>query len=70
MPVKARQFYIWGVRTIDEGIELLTSRPAGGRGDDRQYPKGGVHRLVEDRLRDYAERLRALSEPQKHQELL
>ena len=57
--VRAGQFHIWAVRTIDEGIELLTGRQAGQRGPDGQYPEGTVHRLVEDRLREYAERLRA-----------
>jgi predicted ATP-dependent protease len=66
--VKAGQFHLWGVRTIDEGIELLTGRPAGLRGDEGQYPEGSVHRLVEDRLLDFAERLRALAEPQKRPE--
>ena len=59
--VRAGQFHVWAVRTIDEGIELLTDRPAGQRGPDGQYPLGTVHRLVEDRLRDYAERLRAFT---------
>lgn len=63
--VRAGQFHIWGVRTIDEGIELLTGRPAGQRGTDGQYPEGTVHRLVEDRLRDYAECLRAFSADHK-----
>lgn len=59
--VHANQFHIWAIHTIDEGIELLTGRPAGQRGPDGQYPEGTVHRLVEDRLRDYAERLRAFA---------
>jgi predicted ATP-dependent protease len=56
--VKAGQFHLWGVRTIDEGIELLSGHPAGERGADGQHPEGSVHRLVEDRLRGFAERLR------------
>jgi predicted ATP-dependent protease len=59
--VRAGQFHIWGISTIDEGIELLTGRQAGKRGADGQYLEGTVHRLVEDRLRDYAESLRAFS---------
>ena len=59
--VRAGQFHIWAVRTIDEGIELLTDCPAGQRGPDGQYPEGTVHRLVEDRVREYAERLRAFT---------
>jgi predicted ATP-dependent protease len=57
--VEANQFHIWAVRTIDEGIELLTGHPAGERDAEGHYPEGTVHRLVEDRLQDYAERLRA-----------
>jgi predicted ATP-dependent protease len=57
--VRAGQFHVWAVRTIDEGMELLTGIPAGQRGHDGHYPEGTVHRLVEDRLQVYAERLRA-----------
>jgi lon-related putative ATP-dependent protease len=63
--VRARQFHIWAVRTIDEGIELLTGHPAGERGSDGQYPEGSVHRLVEERTRSYAERLRAFAADQR-----
>ena len=63
--VRAGQFHIWAVRTIDEGIELLTDNPAGQRGPDGLYPEGTVHRLVEDCLREYAERLRAFTTDHK-----
>jgi lon-related putative ATP-dependent protease len=63
--VRAGQFHIWAVRSIDEGIELLTGIPAGQRDSERQYPEGTVHRLVEDRLRAYAERLRAFTTDHK-----
>ncbi len=59
--VRAGQFHVWAVSTIDEGIELLTGHPAGQRDLDGQYPAGTVHQLVEKRLQDYAERLRAFS---------
>jgi predicted ATP-dependent protease len=68
--VKSGQFHIWGVNSINEGIELLTGCPAGQRDADGKYPEGSVHRLVEDRLRDFAERLRALAEPQRRPDLL
>lgn len=57
--VREGQFHVWAVRTIDEGIELLTGLTAGQRGPDGEYPEGTVHRLVEDRLRHYAEEMRA-----------
>jgi lon-related putative ATP-dependent protease len=56
--VKAGRFHVHAVQTIDEGLELLTGRPAGERGADGTFPEGTVHRLVEDRLRGYAERLK------------
>jgi lon-related putative ATP-dependent protease len=56
--VKAGRFHVHAVHTIDEGLELLTGRPAGERGADGTFPEGTVHRLVEDRLRGYAERLK------------
>jgi lon-related putative ATP-dependent protease len=55
--VEAGQFHVWAPLTIDEGIELLTGVPAGQRDADGAYPAGTVHRLVEDRLDGYAERL-------------
>ena len=63
--VRAGQFHIWAVHTIDEGIELLTGVPAGQHDPEGHYPEGTVHRLVEDRLREYAERLRAFTNEHK-----
>jgi len=51
----AGRFAIHSVGTIDEGIALLSGRPAGERGADGSYPEGSVNRLVEDRLRSFAQ---------------
>jgi lon-related putative ATP-dependent protease len=56
--VEDEKFSLWAVRSIDEGIEILTGVPAGTRDADGRYPEGTVHRLVADRLRDLAERVR------------
>src|SRR5262249_33984728 len=56
--VRAGRFHVWAVSGIDEGIELLTGRPAGERAADGTFPEGTVHRLVQDRLREYADRVR------------
>jgi predicted ATP-dependent protease len=56
--VAAGRFHVWAVGTIDQGLELLTGTPAGKRGPDGTFPEGTVHRLVEERLRGYADRLR------------
>lgn len=56
------RFHVWAVRTIDEGIELLTGKPAGRRRADGSYPPESVHGLVAARLADYVERLREFAE--------
>ena len=56
----AGRFAVYPIRTIDEGIRLLTSREAGERGADGNYPDGSVNRLVEDRLIGFARARQAL----------
>ena len=51
----AGRFAIYPVQTIDEGIALLTGRSAGDRASDGKYPIRSVNRLVEDRLKQFAE---------------
>jgi predicted ATP-dependent protease len=60
--VGSGKFHIWGVKTIDEGIEILTGVPAGERGKNGGFPKGTVNYLVERRLKEFAKRLREFSE--------
>jgi len=61
--VRAGRFHVWAVRTIDEGIELLTGRRAGRPRADGSYPPDSVHGLVAARLERYAQRLRSFAEP-------
>jgi lon-related putative ATP-dependent protease len=55
---KAGKFRIYPVRTIDEGIEILTGVPAGMRREDGTYEEGTVNYLVDRRLREMAETMR------------
>ncbi len=48
------RFSVYPVATVNEGMALLSGRPAGARGVDNAYPVGSVNRLVEDRLRCFA----------------
>jgi len=50
----AGKFSIYPIATIDEGVELLTGRPAGERATDGLYPAQSINRLVEDRLHTFA----------------
>ncbi len=56
--VEEGRFHIYGVSTIDEGIEVLTGIPAGERREDGAYPEGTIHHLVERRLREMAQAAR------------
>lgn len=48
--VKDGRFHVYAVSTIDEGIELLTGKPAGKLRPDGVYPPGSVFRAVTDAL--------------------
>ncbi|WP_413720434.1 Lon protease family protein [Silicimonas sp. MF1-12-2] len=53
--VAAGRFGIIPVSTVDEAVELLTGVPAGKRGADGNFPDGSVNKLVEARLREFAQ---------------
>jgi len=56
--VSQGQFHIYSARTIDEGIEILTSVSAGKRRKDGTYPASTVNYLIDRRLKEMAERLK------------
>ncbi len=51
------KFHIWPVRTIDEGIEILTGVKAGPRGPDGIFEPDTVNDRVDKRLREMARQL-------------
>ncbi len=53
--VKAGKFHIYPVKTIEEGIELLTGVPAGKRLPNGGYEENSIYGRVDKRLRDMAE---------------
>ena len=56
--VEEGKFHIYPVRTVDEGIEILTGVAAGERQPDGSWPEGTVNYLVDKRLREMAVQLR------------
>jgi hypothetical protein len=50
---------VHAVEHISQGIEILTGVKAGERSPSGEFPPGTVYRLVEDKLRVFAERARA-----------
>jgi lon-related putative ATP-dependent protease len=53
--VKAGKFHIYSVKSIEEGIELLTGVPAGKRLPNGAYEDGSVYGRVDKRLREMSE---------------
>ena len=56
--VKEGRFHIYAVKSIGEGIEILTGVPAGERQPDGSYPQGTVNYLVDSRLQEFAQSLK------------
>ena len=52
--VKNKQFHIYAVSTIEEGIEVLTGVPAGKRDKDGKFPAGTINYLAYEKLKRYA----------------
>lgn len=52
--VQDGQFHIYSVKTIDEGIEILTGVPSGEKRADGSFPEETVNDSVDRRLRELA----------------
>ncbi len=56
--VKDGKFHIYPIDTIEQGVEILTGMKAGKRRKGGTYTKGTLFRMVDDRLRQMAEKAR------------
>ncbi len=59
--VEKGEFAIYAVEHVDQGIELLTGRPAGERDGEGRYPADSINALVDARLRAFAQLRREFS---------
>ena len=56
--VKAGKFRIYPVKTIDQGIEILTGVEAGERLEDGKFKEGTVNDLVDKKLREFGMKIK------------
>ena len=56
--VKAGKFNIWSVKTIDEGIEVLTGKKAGQKLENGAFEDDTINQLVDKQLRYMADKLK------------
>jgi predicted ATP-dependent protease len=66
--VKAGKFHIYAVKTIDEGIEILTGMPMGEKGADGAYPEGTINYLVDKQLKSMADKIKSAGDEGKKEE--
>jgi ATP-dependent Lon protease len=65
--VKKGQFHIYPVKTIDEGIEILSGKKAGEKKAAGTYPKGTINYLVDKKLRELAEGLKRFGDKENEE---
>ncbi len=56
--VRGGTFSVYSIKSIDEGIEVLTGAKAGQRRDDGTYEEGTVNYLVDKHLREMTEKIK------------
>lgn len=56
--IKKGNFNIWAIKSIDEGIEILTGKKAGKIGLNGRYPKDTINWLVNEKLEHMAKQLK------------
>ncbi len=65
--VQKGEFHIYSVRTVDEGIEILTGQPAGAKQPDGTYPEGSLNDLVDQKLKALAQGLKKFAVEEKEE---
>jgi ATP-dependent Lon protease len=56
--IEEGRFHIYAVKTIDEGIEILTGKEAGAKPTDGSYPDDSINFLVDKKLKELAEEIK------------
>jgi lon-related putative ATP-dependent protease len=59
--VNEGKFHIYPIRSIDEGLELLTGGKAGRRNAKGEFPKSSINHLIEHRLKEMANQVKNYS---------
>ena len=65
--VKKGRFHVYPVKTIDEGIEILTGKKSGVKNAKGAYPKGSINYLVDQKLKELTEGLKNFGNNEKEE---
>ncbi len=64
--VSSSQFHVYAVSTVDEALEILTGYPAGEIRSDGSYPEGTMNAVIQKRLLEMGEKMRAMEDNGRH----
>jgi lon-related putative ATP-dependent protease len=65
--VKKNKFRVYAVKTIDQGMEVLTGKKAGEKKPDGTYPRNSINYLVDKKLKELALGLKNFGEEDKNE---
>jgi predicted ATP-dependent protease len=65
--VKKNKFRVYAVKTIDQGIEVLTGKSAGEMKPNGTFPRGSINYLVDKKLKDLALGIKNFGEEDKNE---
>ena len=60
--IREGKFNVYAVKTIDEGLEILTGTPAGEVDSNGEYPEGPVNHLIAKRLGELNDSMQGYSQ--------
>jgi len=63
--IKEGKFHLYPIKTIDQGIEILTGVKAGKRKDDGTFEKDTINYLVDKKLTEFANKLKEFGKETK-----
>jgi len=61
--VEKGRFHVYAIDTVEQGIEILTDRPAGEKDANGQYQSDSIFGLVDKKLKEFSEQLKYYSSP-------
>ncbi len=66
--VSKGEFHIYAVKTIGEGIEVLTGVAAGEKDENGNYPQGTIHHIITKKLKELAKSAEKAREKNKRED--
>lgn len=51
--VQKKEFNVWAIENIDQGLEILTGLSAGQKDEHNKFPEGSIHFMVDQKLKKW-----------------